>query len=153
MHLLIVRYCISPLMLWATDIQGLSNIQQSQSHQVLKFQRPCRQMLLEPGEVKKRKHQSPEPWNGISNLRMEKEWSHEIEYPSFANCHEWKMKCHTVAYLFDVIVFPSSSNNHLHLEHIALAHAWRNQIFQDITLIQPVMQLKIHIKELSKGHY
>jgi hypothetical protein len=43
-------YSTSSIMLWATDTRGLSNIQLSRTHQVLKFQRLCRQTLLGPGE-------------------------------------------------------------------------------------------------------
>jgi len=97
-------YSTSSIMLWATDTRGLSNTQLSQTHQVLKFRRLCRQTLLGPGEDRVIKF--PFTTANRCSLLHEKKWDN------------------TITYLFDVITFPSSPNNHLHLEHIALADTW-----------------------------
>lgn len=102
-------------MLWAADKQGLSNIQQSQTHQVLKFQIPCQQMLLEPGEEKGINVHLPKSRD--DTILLDEKWAN------------------TVAYLFNAITFSSSPNNHLHLEHVALADTWGDQVFQDISLV------------------
>ena len=97
-------YSTSSIMLWATDTRGLSNTQLSRTHQVLKFRRLCRQTLLGPGEDRAIK----------------------ISFTTARDDHYYmKEKCdNTITYLFDMITFPSSPNNHLHLEHIALADTW-----------------------------
>lgn len=113
-HETLDAYWILTVMLWATDRLGLSDIQLSQTPQVLMFQTLCPQKLLEPGEEHKRfiykSHQI--------NPNLAHSWKTNIQYYTNEKCYN------TVVYLFNVTAFPSSPNNHLHLEHIALADTW-----------------------------